>query len=189
MSDRSIRATVEAMLRSDVFYSPKAYRALVKSPVEYTVGAIKAVNGQAQLAEADWQSAPPGRRHRPDGPDLLSRRTSRAGRATRPGSMLDHVRAHQLPQHGDRAARANAAQPQRYHRRSLTGLGTTKQALDHFLPLVLGRQHLAGDRARCWSITPAAPDAQLSRRRSCGASSTWCSASPQFHARLGEQWP
>ena len=47
----SIRAAVESILRSDVFYSPKAYRALVKSPVEYTIGAIKAVNGQAQLTQ------------------------------------------------------------------------------------------------------------------------------------------
>ena len=38
-----IGATVEAMLRSDVFYSPRAYRALVKSPIEYAVGAIRAL--------------------------------------------------------------------------------------------------------------------------------------------------
>jgi uncharacterized protein (DUF1800 family) len=48
---KSIRSVVEAIFRSDVFYSPKAYRALVKSPVEYAVSAIKAVNGQARTAD------------------------------------------------------------------------------------------------------------------------------------------
>jgi uncharacterized protein (DUF1800 family) len=47
-SDKSIGATVEAILRSDVFYSPRAYRAAVKNPIEYTVGATKALGLQAQ---------------------------------------------------------------------------------------------------------------------------------------------
>ena len=49
---KSIRSVVEALFRSDIFYSPKAYRALVKSPVEYFVSAIKAVNGQERVLEA-----------------------------------------------------------------------------------------------------------------------------------------
>jgi uncharacterized protein (DUF1800 family) len=48
-NDKSIGATVESMLRSDVFYSPKAYRAIVKSPVEYAVGAIRALGMQASI--------------------------------------------------------------------------------------------------------------------------------------------
>jgi hypothetical protein len=39
----SIRAVVRAILTSDVFYSPRAYRARLKSPVEYAVGALRAL--------------------------------------------------------------------------------------------------------------------------------------------------
>ncbi|HLF72652.1 MAG TPA: DUF1800 domain-containing protein, partial [Dehalococcoidia bacterium] len=46
-SNRSTGAVVEAMLRSDVFYSPRAYRAVVKSPLEYAVGAIRALGLQS----------------------------------------------------------------------------------------------------------------------------------------------
>ena len=60
---KSIRSVVEAMLRSDVFYSPKAYRAIVKSPVEYAVGAIKAVNGQAATS-AEANGGPAARQGR-----------------------------------------------------------------------------------------------------------------------------
>ncbi len=37
-SGYSIKAVVQALLTSDVFYSPPAYRALVKSPAEYVAG-------------------------------------------------------------------------------------------------------------------------------------------------------
>jgi uncharacterized protein (DUF1800 family) len=40
-ADGSIRAVVEAILRSPEFSSPEAYRALVKSPVELVVGALR----------------------------------------------------------------------------------------------------------------------------------------------------
>jgi len=49
-SGMNIGATVEAMLRSDVFYSAKAYRAVVKSPLEYAIGAVKALGLQANVA-------------------------------------------------------------------------------------------------------------------------------------------
>ena len=51
-SGRNIGAVVEAMLRSDVFYSPRAYRAIVKSPVEYAIGAVKALGLQASAGQA-----------------------------------------------------------------------------------------------------------------------------------------
>ena len=51
-SGRSIGATVEAMLRSEVFYSDRAYRALVKTPIEYAVGAVKALGQQSTVAQA-----------------------------------------------------------------------------------------------------------------------------------------
>jgi uncharacterized protein (DUF1800 family) len=42
-SSHSIKAMVEAMLRSPAFFSDKAYRARVKSPVEFVVGAVRAL--------------------------------------------------------------------------------------------------------------------------------------------------
>jgi uncharacterized protein (DUF1800 family) len=42
---------VEALLRSDVFYSPRAYRAIVKGPVEYAVGAVKALGLQTTVGQ------------------------------------------------------------------------------------------------------------------------------------------
>jgi uncharacterized protein (DUF1800 family) len=50
-SGRNIGAVVDAMLRSDVFYSPRAYRAIVKSPVEYAIGAVKALGLQASIGQ------------------------------------------------------------------------------------------------------------------------------------------
>ena len=41
-----ILGTVETILRSNVFYSPAAYRCRVKSPVEYAVGLVRAFEGQ-----------------------------------------------------------------------------------------------------------------------------------------------
>ena len=37
----SVRAVVRAILSSDAFYSPRAYRSRLKSPVEYAVGALR----------------------------------------------------------------------------------------------------------------------------------------------------
>jgi len=50
-SGRNIGAVVEAMLRSDVFYSARAYRAIVKSPIDYAVGAVKALGLQASASQ------------------------------------------------------------------------------------------------------------------------------------------
>ncbi len=46
--DYQLAPVVSAILRSNVFYSPRAYRALVKSPVEFVVGTYKAL-GVAQI--------------------------------------------------------------------------------------------------------------------------------------------
>ena len=111
---KSIRSVVEAMLKSDVFYSPKAYRAIVKSPVEFAVGAIKAVNGQAARGGADggrrattarWRR----RRHGP-GAVRAAERCRLAGQRVL-AQRFDHVRAAQLRQrdHGRRAAAAGPA--------------------------------------------------------------------------------
>jgi uncharacterized protein (DUF1800 family) len=41
--DYDLAPVMSALLRSNVFYSPRAYRALVKSPVEFVVGTYKAL--------------------------------------------------------------------------------------------------------------------------------------------------
>lgn len=48
-SGHSVREVVRAILTSDEFYSMRAYRSLVRSPVEFAVGAVRAL----QL-ETDW---------------------------------------------------------------------------------------------------------------------------------------
>ena len=42
-SGYDVRALMNALLRSNVFYSPRAYRALIKSPLEVAVGSMKIV--------------------------------------------------------------------------------------------------------------------------------------------------
>jgi uncharacterized protein (DUF1800 family) len=48
---RRLKPVVEAILRSDAFYSPRAYRGLPKAPVEFAVGVIKALGGAASAAQ------------------------------------------------------------------------------------------------------------------------------------------
>ncbi len=43
----NVLATVETILRSNVFFSPAAYRCRVKSPVEFAVGLVRALEGRA----------------------------------------------------------------------------------------------------------------------------------------------
>lgn len=45
-SQYSIKALVQAILTSDAFYSPAAYRGLIKSPVDYVVGAARTLGIQ-----------------------------------------------------------------------------------------------------------------------------------------------
>jgi uncharacterized protein (DUF1800 family) len=44
---RHVGPVLDAIFRSEVFYSRRAYRALAKSPVEFAIGAIKALGAQA----------------------------------------------------------------------------------------------------------------------------------------------
>jgi uncharacterized protein (DUF1800 family) len=48
-SNHSIRAMVEAMLRTPAFFSEKAYRQRIKSPVEFLAGAIRGLGIQTSL--------------------------------------------------------------------------------------------------------------------------------------------
>src|SRR5690606_18311864 len=43
-----IRQALSTIFRSQAFYSPAAYRARIKSPVEYVVGLLRAFNTRAQ---------------------------------------------------------------------------------------------------------------------------------------------
>jgi uncharacterized protein (DUF1800 family) len=47
-SNYSIRALVRAILHSDAFYTSRAYRAQVKSPVEYVVGTVRTLGVEAE---------------------------------------------------------------------------------------------------------------------------------------------
>jgi uncharacterized protein (DUF1800 family) len=60
-NDMRIGPVVEAMLRSEVFTSPKAYRAIVKSPTEYAISAIKALELQGSLTQLLSQQGQRGR--------------------------------------------------------------------------------------------------------------------------------
>ncbi len=44
-SDYDLRGVVETMLRSNLFFSPQAYRTQVKSPVDFAVGIVHALEG------------------------------------------------------------------------------------------------------------------------------------------------
>jgi uncharacterized protein (DUF1800 family) len=51
-NNHSIQAMVEAMLRSPAFFSAKAYRQRIKSPVEFVVGAIRGLGIATSLPTA-----------------------------------------------------------------------------------------------------------------------------------------
>jgi uncharacterized protein (DUF1800 family) len=64
-NDKRIGPVVEALLRSDVFYSAKAYRAIVKSPVEYAISAVKALGLQETIAQLFPQQGQRGQGNNP----------------------------------------------------------------------------------------------------------------------------
>jgi uncharacterized protein (DUF1800 family) len=45
-SDYDLRGVVERMLRSNLFFSPEAYRTQVKSPVDFAVGIVRGLEGK-----------------------------------------------------------------------------------------------------------------------------------------------
>ncbi len=54
-SDYDLRGVVETILRSNLFFTPHAYRAQIKSPVDFAVGIVRALEGHVgslPLAEA-----------------------------------------------------------------------------------------------------------------------------------------
>ena len=141
-SGYSIGATVEAMLRSDVFYSPRAYRANVKSPLEYAVGATKGLGLQSSAAAflggagrrrggvlsdmGQIPMEPPNVAGWPGGVSWLNSATLFA--------RLNYIDLLA----GGGAGNERSDQPQTDPSGQVTGeLGTAAQALDYYLPLLL----------------------------------------------------
>jgi uncharacterized protein (DUF1800 family) len=142
--NKRIGAVIESMLRSDVFYSPKAYRALVKSPIEYAVGAIKAIGGQqliGQYAGAGLDRGPRG------GGGVLGAMgqvpfeppnvAGWPGGATWLNSTTMFARLNFIDQLTGGADRQRRRRDQPVPAPITGNFGTIDQALAHYLPLVL----------------------------------------------------
>jgi uncharacterized protein (DUF1800 family) len=182
-NDRRTGAVVEAMLRSDVFYSPRAYRSQVKSPIEYTVGAIKALGAQGSVSQllAAGQGPrgggllgemgqilfePPNVAGWPGGAAWLNTGTI-FGRL----NFLNQVTGGGEPQRGD----ARTRQPQTFN----FDLGTASQALAHFLPLSLD-DNLPEESRQVLLEYAGDPEATLSPEQLRGLVYL-VFGSPQFH--------
>jgi uncharacterized protein (DUF1800 family) len=179
-SDRSIGATVEAILRSDEMYSARAYRSLVKTPVDYAIGAVKALGAQESIAQVIAQGGrggglatmgqvpfePPNVAGWPGGATWLNSATMFA----RLNFINQVTGGAPARQRGDRAqAPANGA----------AELGTATQALDYYLPMVLDDN--IPDEARQVLVDYAGgPDAVLGPEQLRGLVYLIL-ASPQFH--------
>jgi uncharacterized protein (DUF1800 family) len=178
-SNKSIKATVEAMLRSDEMYSPRAYRALVRSPVEYMVAAIKAVGLQENaaqvlgLAQRSGQTfttigqvlfEPPNVAGWPGGATWLNSATMFA--------RLNFINLVTGGSQAGRNLRSQVVQPD-------LNAGTASQALDHYLPFVLD-DNLPPDARQVLVDYAGGPDAQLDADR-LRSLVYLVLASPQFH--------
>ncbi len=169
-SGRKVGAVVEALLRSDVFYSPKAYRAIIRSPVEYVVAAVKAVGAQEQIAQVlglarrgtqnmgQVPFEPPNVAGWPGGPTWLNSATMFA--------RLNFVnQVTNLPNaRGER-------QP--------ADLGTPQHAMDYYLPMVLDDNVPDGAR-QVFAEYAGGPEASLTPEQLRGLVYLFL-ASPQFH--------
>jgi uncharacterized protein (DUF1800 family) len=150
-SGRSIGATLEAMLRSDVFYSPQAYRALVKSPLEYIVGAVKALGLQSSAGRvinagnpkgggvfSDMGQVPldpPNVAGWPGGGAWLNSATmfARLNFINQiSGGQAATTTGGSVPGRGPAQTRRQQPQPS-----GAANLGTATQALDYYLPFLL----------------------------------------------------
>jgi uncharacterized protein (DUF1800 family) len=191
-NNRGTGAVVEAMLRSDVFYSPKAYRALVKSPVEYAVGAIKALGLQSTSGQLLQQAGlgrgggyltdmgqipfePPNVAGWPGGAHWLNSATIFArlnflNVLTGGAALAQQPRRDGAP-NGARQQPGRAVSPP-----TAAGLGTASQAIDYYLPLVLDDN--VPDEAR--SVFTDYAGAQFSPEQQRGLAYLIL-GSPQFH--------
>jgi uncharacterized protein (DUF1800 family) len=155
-SGGNIGAVVSALLRSDVFYSPRAYRSIIKGPVEYTLGALKALGMQANVGALVIGAGPrgggllgemgqlpfeppnvagwPGNAAWLNSATMFARLNFIDGltgdRSDRPSAQRRRVANLLRRRQGAPPAPAQAAAP-------ALSPGTTEQALAHYLPMLL----------------------------------------------------
>jgi uncharacterized protein (DUF1800 family) len=148
-NDGNIGAVVSALLHSEVFYSPRAYRALVKTPLEYVVGAVKALGMQANITPLLAPGNPPralglitNMGQTPFEPPNVAGWPGGAAwlNATTMFARLNFINqatgGAPLPRGADRFIRPATT----------TDLGTAKQALEYYLPLALDDNMPAASR-------------------------------------------
>jgi len=76
-TEGDIRSVVRVIVRSREFRSPEAYRSKVKSPFEFTVSAVRAVDGHIRMARTGGRPAQAARQARGGGP--LAQRVASMG--------------------------------------------------------------------------------------------------------------
>jgi uncharacterized protein (DUF1800 family) len=199
-NDKRIGPVVEAMLRSDVFYSPRAYRALIKSPIEYVVGAVKALGAQTVLnrhlgiqqgrrgstgalgAMGQVPFEPPNVAGWPGGASWLNSATIFArlnfiNQITSGGGATDQSEAA-----ADEPVRLGPRERLRLQQQAsvdnAAGLGTVSEALAHYLPLVLD-DNLPAEARQVLIDYGGGPDAALTPETLRGLAYLVL-ASPQF---------
>ncbi len=193
-NDMRIGAVVEAMLRSEVFYSEKAYRAIVKSPTEYAVSAAKALGLQATIGSlfggglARAQGAtqlgsmgqvlfePPNVAGWPGGTNWLNSSTMFArlnllNGLTGGASLANQTARRQQP--------AQRQQPTPTPPPATTTVATAEQTLAHYLPFVLD-DNVPADTRQVYLDYAGDPAATLSADKLRGLVYLVL-GSPQFH--------
>jgi uncharacterized protein (DUF1800 family) len=196
-NDGRIGAVVEAMLRSDVFYSPRAYRAIVKSPVEYVISAIKVLGAQANATTLVLGERPRGNGGGGILSDLGQIPFEPPNVAGWPGgsawlnssTMLARLNFINTLTGGPRTApRAQPARPGQAPAApppaappalANTDLGTTEQALAHYLPLAVD-DNLLADARQVLVDFAGGREGQISPEQLRGLAYLVL-ASPQFH--------
>ncbi len=184
-SDKSIGAVVEAILRSDVFYSPRAYRALAKSPVEYAISALKALDLQKNAAQALGFNAPPPLRNASMLTSMgqtLFEPPNVAGWPAGAGwlnSTTMFARLNYINQVTGGAPPVRGRQPVPATASFEGALGTAVQALGHYLPMALD-DNLSPEARSVLREYAGGLEAQLSPHQLRGLVYLIL-ASPQFH--------
>jgi uncharacterized protein (DUF1800 family) len=183
-SGYSIKALVRAILTSDAFYSPAAYRALIKSPVDYVVGTIRCLDIEtdgkglplvaAQLGQELFN--PPNVAGWPGGRSWLNSGTwlARLNFANRvAGGMPSGLAARLQPLVGDPASAFHVAGgPQE---------ATTPEAVvDHLANALLDGRMESGPRQVILDYLTPGPGAALSDERRRGAVYLTL-AMPEYH--------
>jgi uncharacterized protein (DUF1800 family) len=183
-SGGSIGAVVQSMLRSDVFYSPRAYRAIIKSPVEYAIGALKALGLQANAPQlvaglgarggvlanmGQIPMEPPNVAGWPGNEAWLNSAT-----------MFARLNLINLVTSGNMSQRRPQAQQSR-NQGPVTSmpLGSTGQSLEYLLPLVLD-DNLSDESRQVLADYGGGLDSTLSPNQLRGLAYLVL-ASPQFH--------